>query len=159
MDSILQKSAKRVQQVLDEFGVKLEVVEMSASTRTSQEAANAVGCQVSQIAKSLIFKTKNTERSVLVIASGANRVNEKKIGGLVGERLEKADAKFVLDNAGFAIGGIPPIRRENYAAVYMDEELLRYEEVWAAAGTPHALFKVSPNVLSVISGASIISIK
>jgi prolyl-tRNA editing enzyme YbaK/EbsC (Cys-tRNA(Pro) deacylase) len=159
MNSILQKSAERVQKVLDKFGAKLEVVEMSASTRTSQEAANAVGCQVSQIAKSLIFKTENTERPVLVIASGTNRVNEKKMSDLVGERLEKADAKFVLENAGFAIGGIPPIRRENYAAVYMDEELLKYEDIWAAAGTPHAVFKVSPNVLSDISGASIISIK
>lgn len=159
MSSILRKSAQRVQEVLDEFGVKLEVIEMSESTRTSQEAADAVGCQVSQIAKSLIFKTKNTGMPVLIVASGVNRVNEKKMANFLGEKLERADAEFVLANAGFAIGGIPPIRRDNYAAVYMDEDLLKYEEVWAAAGTPHAVFKVSPTVLRDIAGAIIISIK
>jgi len=159
VSSILSKSAQRVQRLLDEFGVKLQVTEMAESTRTSQEAADAIGCQVDQIAKSLIFKTKKTGKPVLIVASGGNRVNEKNMANFLGEKLERADAEFVLANTGFAIGGIPPIRRKDYAAVYMDEDLLKYEEVWAAAGTPHAVFKLSPIVLRDIAGAIIISIK
>lgn len=159
MSNGLRKSAQKVQELLDEFGVKLEVVEMSESTRTSQEAADAIGCEVGQIAKSLIFKTKTTGRPVLIVASGVNRVNEKKMANFIGEKLERANAEFVLATAGFAIGGIPPIKRDNYAAVYMDEDLLKYEEVWAAAGTPHAVFKVSPAVLRDIAAATVLAVK
>ncbi|SMC48813.1 YbaK/EbsC family protein [Sporomusa malonica] len=155
----LSKSAQKVQDLLDEFGVKLHVREMSESTRTSQEAADAIGCEVGQIAKSLVFKTKAASKPVLIVASGINQVNEKIVAKHLGEKLEKADAKFVLENTGFAIGGISPIRRDNYFAVYMDEDLMKYEEVWAAAGTPHAVFKLTPDVLRDISGAIIIPVK
>lgn len=159
MSDALRKSAQRVQEILNGFGMDLQVVEMSDSTRTSQEAASAIGCKVEQIAKSLIFKTKQTGKPVLIIASGTNRVNEKKMAGILGEKLERADAEFVLENTGFAIGGIPPIRRDSYADVFMDEDLLQYEEIWAAAGTPHAVFKVGSTELCNIANATVISVK
>ena len=113
MSSNLKKSAEKVQNVLNEFGIQLNVIELSDSTRTAQEAANTIGCTVSQIAKSLIFKGKTSQKPILIIASGTNRVNEKTVKEHIGEKLSKADADFVLENTGFAIGGIPPIGHKN----------------------------------------------
>ena len=105
----LKDSARRVQAALDAQGLALKVREFPASTRTSEEAAAAVGCAVAEIAKSLIFRARETGRPVLIIASGANRVDEKKIALLLGEKIERADPEFVRAKTGYAIGGIPPV--------------------------------------------------
>lgn len=159
MSSVLSKSAEKVQNVLNEFGFELNVLELPDSTRTAQEAANTIGCKVSQIAKSLIFKGKTSQKPILIVASGTNRVNEKVIKTHLGEKLKKADADFVLEHTGFAIGGIPPIGHKNLITTLIDEDLLQYEEIWAAAGTPHAVFKLTPKVLVEITKGPIISIK
>ncbi|KPU45738.1 Cys-tRNA(Pro)/Cys-tRNA(Cys) deacylase YbaK [Oxobacter pfennigii] len=159
MLSKLSKSAEKVQAVLNEFGYELNVVELPDSTRTAQEAADAIGCTVSQIAKSLIFKGKVSQKPILIIASGTNRINEKAIKEITGEKLEKADADFVLEHTGFAIGGIPPLGHKNTIATFIDEDLLQYEEIWAAAGTPHAVFRLTPKILSEITKGNIINVK
>ncbi len=159
MSSNLKKSAERVQTVLNEFGFELNVMELSDSTRTAQEAASTIGCTVSQIAKSLIFKGKTSQNPILVIASGTNRVNEKAVKDHIGEKLQKADADFVLEHTGFAIGGIPPIGHKNAITTLIDEDLMQYEEIWAAAGTPNAVFKLTPKILIEITKGDIISIK
>ncbi|NLP43570.1 MAG: YbaK/EbsC family protein [Peptococcaceae bacterium] len=159
MSSNLKKSAEKVQIELNKFGFELNVIELPDSTRTAQEAANAIGCTVSQIAKSLIFKGKTSQNPILIIASGTNRVNEKAIKEHIGEKLEKADADFVLEHTGFAIGGIPPVGHKNPISTFIDEDLLQYDEIWAAAGTPNAVFKLTPQILVEITKGSIISVK
>src|SRR5215475_13164176 len=123
MNKPLSDSAKKVQDALQQFGLTLQVVELSDSTRSAVEAAQAIGCTVEQIAKSLIFKSKQTQRPVLVIASGPNRVNEKRIGELLGEPIEKADADFVRQKTGFAIGGVPPVGHAEKPEIFIDEDL------------------------------------
>jgi prolyl-tRNA editing enzyme YbaK/EbsC (Cys-tRNA(Pro) deacylase) len=153
----LSPSAQRVQDALRERGLQLKVVELPSSTRTSAEAAAAVGCDVAQIAKSLIFRTCHTDRPVLVIASGANRVNEKRIAELMGEDICKADADYVRQHTGFAIGGVPPVGHLEQIPTFINEDLFRFDEIWAAAGTPHALFRLSPgDLLRATSGKVIV---
>jgi len=159
MSTSLKKSAERVQAVLSELGLELNVVEFSDSTRTAQEAANAIGCTVGQIAKSLIFKGKSSQKPILIIASGANRVNEKLVKEYAGEKLEKADAEFVLENTGFAIGGVPPVGHIKPITTFIDEDLTRYSEIWAAAGTPHAVFKLTPQILLKITQGKVIKVQ
>lgn len=144
MSHSLSPSALKVQQALASMGFTLQVVELPDSTRTAMEAAQAVGCQVGQIVKSLVFKAKRSERPILVVASGANRVNEKIIEALIGEPLGKADADFVRQHTGFAIGGVPPVGHTEPVETFVDEDLLQYSEIWAAAGTPNAVFRLAP---------------
>lgn len=153
------KSAQSVQDVLAKKGLSCKVVELSASTRTAQDAAAAIGCDVKQIVKSLIFKTKETHRPVLILASGPNRVNERVMETFVGEKILKADADFTREITGFAIGGIPPIgHRELIELIFIDEELLNFEEIWAAAGTPNAVFNLKGKDLLEMTNGKIISI-
>lgn len=159
MNENLRKSAQKVQNVLNQFGLELEVIEFAESTRTSSEAAAAVGCELGQIAKSLIFKGKNTQKPVLVIASGANRVDEKKVRQCLGEKIEKADAAFVLEHTGYAIGGIPPVGHSQPIIPIIDEDLLTFEEIWAAAGTPHAVFRLLPDQLLQITGGVVTNLR
>jgi prolyl-tRNA editing enzyme YbaK/EbsC (Cys-tRNA(Pro) deacylase) len=146
----LSPSAAKVQTALDAYGLSLQVVELPDSTRTAADAAAAVGCAVAQIAKSLIFRTTRTGRPVLVIASGANRVDEDRIGTLIGEPIGKADAGFVRSETGFVIGGVPPVGHDQAIDTFVDEDLLLYDEIWAAAGTPNAVFKLGKNDLEKI---------
>jgi prolyl-tRNA editing enzyme YbaK/EbsC (Cys-tRNA(Pro) deacylase) len=159
VETTLSSSAQKVQDALHALGLTLQVVELPESTRTAVEAAQAVGCQVGQIVKSLIFKGKRSERPILVIASGANRVDEKKIEALIGEPLGKADAEFVSQKTGFVIGGVPPVGHVQPLATYVDADLLQYERVWAAAGTPHAVFQLDPADLARKTGGEIIEVK
>lgn len=154
----LSASARRVQQALDSRGVRLKVVELPDSTRTAQEAAQAIGCQVGQIIKSVVFKAKRSENPILVIASGTNRVDEKRIETLIGEPLGKADADFVRSRTGFVIGGVPPVGHTEPIRTYIDEDLFQYAELWAAAGTPHAVFRLSPDELLQISDGIVVTI-
>lgn len=159
MAEILRKSAGRVQEELDKFGLALTVTEMKESTRTAQEAADAVGCKVGQIAKSLIFRGGRSDEPLLVIASGANRVNEKRVGEYAGEAVVKPDAEYVLAKTGYAIGGIPPVGHAQAIKCFIDEDILGYEEIWAAAGTPNALFRLTPAELLTITGGQVVRVK
>lgn len=158
MTTPLSPSAQKVQQALQALGVTLQVVELPDSTRTAIEAAQAVGCQVGQIVKSLVFKTKRSQRALLVIASGSNRVDEKLIEARIGEPLGKADAEFVRQQTGFAIGGVPPLGHASPLLTFIDQDLFQYERVWAAAGTPHAVFELNPADLARMTGGEIIPI-
>jgi prolyl-tRNA editing enzyme YbaK/EbsC (Cys-tRNA(Pro) deacylase) len=155
----LSKSAKKIQSVLDQYGLELTVIELTESTRTSKDAAAAIGCEVAQIAKSLIFKGKRTQKPVFVIASGINRVNENLIQEYLGEEIEKAEATFVLEHTGFVIGGVPPIGHLNYIKPFIDEDLLKYPEIWSAAGTPNAVFKLTPDDLLKITNGQVVPVK
>ena len=153
--SSLKPSAQRVQEALAAHGLGLEVREFPASTRTAEDAAAAIGCTVAQIAKSLIFRGKSSDRPVLVIASGANRVDEEKISALIGEKIGKADADFVRTRTGFAIGGVPPVGHLEAPITVIDRDLLALEEIWAAAGTPNAVFRLKPEQLAVLTGGQV----
>jgi Cys-tRNA(Pro) deacylase len=133
-------SALKVQAAL---GPDFQVVEFEVSTRTSEDAAAAIGCTVAEIAKSLVFKSVSGG-PVLVIASGVNRVDEKKVRALLGEKIGRADADFVREATGFAIGGVPPIGHATPPVVLIDADLERFSTVWAAAGTRNAVFKITP---------------
>jgi len=159
MSEELSPSARRVQEVLDRLGGGGRVTEMSTTTRSAQDAARAVGCTVGQIAKSLVFKGASSRRGVLVVASGANRVNEKALSELLGEPVLKADAYFVRQATGFAIGGVPPVGHPQPLTVFIDEDLLQYADIWAAAGTPQAVFKLTPQELQRITGGRVICVK
>lgn len=151
--STLSSSAQKVQDVLSAFDLALHVKEFPHTTRTSAEAAAAIGCQVAQIAKSLVFKGKQSGRAILVIASGANRVNEKAVAALVGEPIERPDADFVRSKTGFAIGGVPPLGHAEPLETLIDEDLFQFSEIWAAAGTPNAVFSLTPaNLLRITQG-------
>lgn len=158
MNDNLSSSALKVQRALEERGVNCQVVELPGSTRTAKEAAQAIGCEVAQIVKSIVFCTRETRRPVLVVASGINRVNEKLIAERVGEAIEKADADFVRERTGFVIGGVPPVGHAEPILTYIDRDLLQYGEIWAAAGTPHAVFRLTPQDLTRISAGEVVSI-
>ncbi len=155
----LSPGAKRVQETLRELGFDNEIFEFQTTTRTSAEAAQAVGCEVGQIAKSIVFRAMRTGRPVLVIASGPNRINEKRIEEKISEPVGKADAEFVRQKTGFVIGGVPPVGHTEKMEIFIDEDLLKYEEIWAAAGTPRAVFKLTPSELIRMTGGQIISVK
>ena len=154
----LSSGARRVQEALEGLGMPLQVVELPASTRTAQEAAQAIGCTVGQIAKSLVFETRESSRPILVIASGTNRVNEKSLASSVGGRIRKPDADFVRQQTGFAIGGVPPLGHLEPLQTFVDRDLLAYDEIWAAAGTPHAVFRLNGDDLVAATKGEVISV-
>ena len=159
MSKKLKSSAQKVQEALREHGLACEVVQMQDTTRSAQDAARAVGCEVGQIVKSLVFKGKQSQQPVLVVTSGANRVNEKAIAKELAEPIKMADPEFVRQVTGFAIGGVPPVGHRRALRIFIDEDLLQYEEIWAAAGTPHAVFKLTPEELKRITSGEVISVK
>jgi prolyl-tRNA editing enzyme YbaK/EbsC (Cys-tRNA(Pro) deacylase) len=154
----MQVSARKVQETLSGLGFPCEVVELPGSTRTSREAAEAVGCGVEQIAKSIVFRGKRSGKPILVVASGANRIDEKKLRDLVAEPVMKADADFVRTETGFVIGGVPPVGHLKPIEIFIDEDLLKYGEIWAAAGTPHAVFRLTPGDLTRMTGGKVVNI-
>lgn len=134
------------------------MVELDRTARSAKEAAEALGCRVEQIVKSLVFRGLRSGRPVLVLASGPNRVDEKKVSALLSEPIEKADARFVKEKTGFSIGGVPPVGHAERPVAFVDEELLREEEVWAAAGHTHAVFGMRPPDLLEMTGGRVISV-
>lgn len=154
----LSKSAQSVQNVLDQKGIQTTVIELPSSTRTAQEAAQTIGCQIGQIVKSLIFKTKESNTPILILASGPNRVNEAMIEAVVDEKIVKADADFTREVTGFAIGGIPPIGHKQTIKTFIDKDLMNFEEGWAAAGTPNAVFNLKTIDLQNLTNGDIIQI-
>ena len=157
--SALSSSAQKVQDALVLLGSNAVVVQHDNPGRTAAEAAVLLRCDIAQIAKSIIFKSARTGRSVLVITSGANRVDEKKVTAILGDKLAKADAAFVREQTGFAIGGVPPIAHANRGAILLDEDLLKFDQVFPAGGTPHAMFVIDPNELLRISGAQVADVR
>jgi prolyl-tRNA editing enzyme YbaK/EbsC (Cys-tRNA(Pro) deacylase) len=152
----LGRSAQRVADELQRHGAGFEVVELPASTRTAVEAAAAVGCDVAQIAKSLVFRTAETSRPVLVVASGANRVDVAVLSARLGEQVVRADPDWVRETTGFAIGGIPPLAHRTEPVTFIDEDLMHLDEIWAAAGTPNSVFKLSPANLEALTGGTVL---
>jgi prolyl-tRNA editing enzyme YbaK/EbsC (Cys-tRNA(Pro) deacylase) len=155
----INRSAAKVQQALREHGLSTMVQEMPASTRTAKEAAQAIGCSVGQIAKSLVFRGVTSGRPLLVIASGTNTVNVAVLAGVVGEPIERATPEFVRETTGYAIGGIPPLGHDQAMPVWIDRDLLLYEQIWAAAGTPFAVFEITPVDLQRVTGAAVVDVK
>lgn len=159
MSKQLTGSAKKVQNFLVDNGFSCAVKELPDSTRTAQEAAKAIGCEVAQIAKSLIFIDKISGNPILVIASGVNQVDIKRIENTTGLHLIKADGKFVKERVGFAIGGVPPVGHNEKIVTYLDPSLMDYEWIWAAAGTPFAVFRLSSNEIQKMTDGKFIELK
>jgi prolyl-tRNA editing enzyme YbaK/EbsC (Cys-tRNA(Pro) deacylase) len=159
MTSGLSDSARRVQKFLEEMGGSYQVKELSGSTRTAQEAAESVGCDVAQIAKSLVFKERESGEPILVIASGANRVDLKKIRAVTSLTLKRADGNYVKKKTGFAIGGVPPVAHKEHLKTLLDEDLKQHPSIWAAAGTPFALFQLVPGDLESLTGGQWLNLR
>jgi prolyl-tRNA editing enzyme YbaK/EbsC (Cys-tRNA(Pro) deacylase) len=148
-------SALRVQAVL---GTDFAVLEFDTSTRTAADAAAAIGCTVGQIAKSLIFRALDSGRPVLAIASGSVRVDEARLSELLGEGIGRADAAFVREHTGYAIGGVPPVGHSGEPVIFIDQTLLTFETIWAAGGTPNAVFRLTPDDLVRLTGGTVAAI-
>ena len=155
----IRSSAERVRHTLAVLGHTPDIREFSETTRTSAEAAAAIGCTVAQIAKSLVFRAVGSNRAVLVIASGVNRVDEHLVAAALGDRIAKADAAFVRDKTGFSIGGVAPVGHTEKPLTLIDEELLQHAEIWAAAGTPNSVFRLTPQALIAMTGGRVVAIK
>jgi prolyl-tRNA editing enzyme YbaK/EbsC (Cys-tRNA(Pro) deacylase) len=158
MSAPLEPSARAFQEALRARGFPNEVLQLSQSARTSADAAAALGCEVAEIAKSLVFRARRSGRPVLVVASGTNRVDEKKLAALLGEPVGRADPEFVRAETGFAIGGIPPLGHARPLTTFVDEQLLRLGRIWAAAGHPHAVFQLTPAELVAMTGGRVVDV-
>jgi Cys-tRNA(Pro) deacylase len=157
--STLSPSAQKIQNLLNSLGYDYTVIEHAESTRTAQEAADRAGCELGQIVKSLIFRGKTSGKPILVLTSGANRVDEKRISGYAGESISRADADFVRTVTGFAIGGVPPIGHNEKMETYLDEDFQSYPTIWAAAGTPNAIFELKTEDLQRMTDGKIAQVK
>jgi prolyl-tRNA editing enzyme YbaK/EbsC (Cys-tRNA(Pro) deacylase) len=155
----LSPSAQKIQDQLRSLGYEYTVIEHAESTRTAQEAADRAGCELGQIVKSLIFKGKESGKPILVLTSGANRVDEKRISEYAGEPIGRADADFVRAVTGFAIGGVPPVGHLQPMETYLDEDFLQYPTVWAAAGTPNAIFELQTGDLQKMTNGNVVRVK
>ena len=155
----LSPSAQKVKDALRDLGFDLTVIEHAESTRTAQEAAERVGVTLGQIVKSLIFKGKTSGKPILVLTSGANRVDEKRIRSYAAEKIGRADADFVRAVTGYAIGGVPPIGHIQQMETYLDEDLMQYDVIWAAAGTPKAVFELTPDDLQKMTQGKVVGVK
>jgi prolyl-tRNA editing enzyme YbaK/EbsC (Cys-tRNA(Pro) deacylase) len=154
MGEALPASAQKVQDALAAAGLASRVVELAIAARTSQQAADALGIVVGQIAKSLVFRAVDSGRAVLVIAAGDRRVDEAKISRELGEAIERARPEFVREHSGFAIGGVAPLGHARGMVTFVDSSLRRFGEVWAAGGTPHTVFPIAPADLLRIAGGT-----
>lgn len=152
----LPRSARRVQEALRGLGVDADVVELADSTRTAPEAAAAVGCELGAIVKSLVFRGAESGAPVLVLVSGDRRADEGVLAQALGEPVERADAAWVRAVTGYAIGGVPPVGHPAPLRTLVDEGLMRFETVWAAAGTPRTVFPIAPAELARLTGATTI---
>lgn len=155
MSEQLSKSTRRFKQLLAGRGHVLEVVELPDSARTAKDAARAIGCTVPQIAKSLIFKGGESDEAILAVVSGSNQVDTDKLAALAGEPIGKANADFVRARTGYAIGGVPPTGHVQPLRTFIDADLLAFEDIWAAAGTPRAVCCLPTSKLAELTGGTI----
>lgn len=158
MSTLENATVRRVQAALESLGLGHEVVALERSCRTAADAARAVGCEVGQIAKSLVFRLEHSNQALLVITSGANRADEAKLAALVGEPVGKADADFVREQTGFAIGGVAPLGHARPLTTLIDQDLLAWPAIWAAAGHPNTVFRLNPNDLLVMTGGRVVAV-
>lgn len=148
----LPASVERVRAALEQLGATIDIRDFDKSTRTADEAAIAIGCSVGAIAKSLIFRSEPSGKAVLAVVSGSNRADERKLGALLAPKtgddvIGRPDADFVRRETGFAIGGVPPLGHARRLTTVIDEDLAKYETIWAAAGAPNAVFALTPKQL------------
>jgi len=155
----LSLTAQKIQDALRALGYDYTVIEHAESTRTAQEAADRAGCELGQIVKSLIFRGKTSGKPILVLTSGANRVDEKRIAAYADEPIARADADFVRAATGFAIGGVPPIGHTQKMETYLDEDFLQHQTIWAAAGMPNAIFELRTEDLQRMTGGKVARVK
>lgn len=155
----LKGSVKRVHDALQAGGWPAEIRRVDARAKTSEGAAAEVGCTVGQIAKSLVFRGETSGKAVLVVASGVNRVDAGRVEALIGEPVGRADAAFVREATGFAIGGVAPLGHTAEVVCAIDEDLLAFDEIWAAAGAPDAVFRLDPAQLPAMTGGAIGRVK
>ncbi|MDB6182685.1 YbaK/EbsC family protein [Paracoccus fistulariae] len=151
----MSKSLKRVKAALEAAQEPVEVLEMSETTRTAEDAARAAGCEVDQIAKSIIFRGEESGHVLLFLTAGGNRVDAAKASAVAGQPLGKADATLIREETGFAIGGVAPVGHLRPITAYFDPRLLDFAQVWAAAGTPRHIFAISPQRLLALTGATV----
>jgi len=150
----MSKSLIRVKAALEDAKLDVEIMETGADTRTAAQAAAVAGCHVDQIAKSIIFRGETSGAAILFLTAGGNRVSEAKASALAGEALGKADAALIRAQTGFAIGGVSPVGHLSEIRAFMDPRLFEFDAVWAAAGTPHHIFRIAPDVLEQLTGAT-----
>jgi prolyl-tRNA editing enzyme YbaK/EbsC (Cys-tRNA(Pro) deacylase) len=153
----VKSAARKVQEAIAERGLRRQVIELVVHARTSQQAADALGVTVGQIVKSLVFTVDG--RPLLVTASGANRVDERRLGELAGGRIRRADPETVKQATGYTIGGVPPVGLASELAVYVDRDLLDYPLVYAAAGLPECVFPIAPEELVRVTNGRVVDIK
>ncbi|MFO7972877.1 MAG: YbaK/EbsC family protein [Desulfobacterales bacterium] len=158
MPNRLNTCVRKVEKALEAHGLECQVLKMKETTRSAQDAANSLGCRVEQIVKSLVFMTKKTKKPILVLASGANRVNPKKLRNFLSEPIKMADPDFVRSKTGFVVGGVPPLGHSSSLNTFIDEDLLKYPEIWAAAGSSNTMVKLSPDDLQKITRGRVISV-
>ncbi|SHJ72360.1 YbaK/EbsC family protein [Alicyclobacillus tolerans] len=156
--SQFKDSAQRLQDRLLELGYTNKVVELPDSSRTAQEAADTIGCEVAQIAKPIIFRLQRVNNPLLVVASGINRINEKFLSNYLNDNLLKADADFVRERTGFVIGGVPPLGHKEIITIIIDEDLFQFQTIWAAAGHPKAVFALTPDQLVEMTRGRVMAI-
>ena len=155
----LSPTAQKIQDLLNSLGYTYSVIEHAESTRTAQEAADRAGCKLGQIVKSLIFRGQTSGKPILVLTSGANRVDEERIAQYAGEPIGRAEADFVRTTTGFAIGGVPPIGHAEKMDTYLDEDFRQYRTIWAAAGTPNAIFELNSTDLEKMTGGKVVRVR
>lgn len=149
-------STDRVREAAARAGLVIDIVEMPASTRTAEEAAAACGCQVAEIVKSLVFLGETSDDVILLLVSGVNRVDEAAVAARIGESLVRPNGRTVRERAGFAIGGVAPLGHIAETRVYIDEDLIRFAGIWAAAGSPNSVFATTPSDLVKATGAAVL---
>ena len=156
----MHPTAQKVATAAQELGLNIEIKEFEATTRTAEDAANAIGCTVAQIVKSLLFVVNG--QPVMALVSGPNRLDEKKLaalGGVGKKKIKRADADIVREATGFAIGGVPPFGHQQKLTIYIDQDFWQFEIIWAAAGTPNAVFAITPAELARVTGGTVIDLK
>jgi len=156
----MHPSAEKVANAARALQLNIDIVEFEQTTRTAAEAAAAIGCEVAQIVKSLCFRVRDT--AVVALVSGDNQLDEKKLAGLCGvgrKKVKRADADFVKAQTGFSIGGVPPFGHTSPLSIFIDEDLLAFDVIWAAAGTPFAVFAISPTALQTASKGTVADLK
>lgn len=155
----MNERVQSVQQILHDNGHIHEIVMLPDDAHTAQAAADAIGCNVAQIAKSIIFRLEPSAEALLVVASGINRIDETKVEIVVGEKLAKANADFVRKQTGFVIGGVAPIGHSKPIQILIDEDLLLYEAIWAAAGHPKTVFQMTPGEMVKMTNGRVAAVK
>jgi prolyl-tRNA editing enzyme YbaK/EbsC (Cys-tRNA(Pro) deacylase) len=155
MKKALSRKAKSIQDFLKAAGVDARVMELPSSTHTAAQAAAAIRCSIGQIVKSLVFRTVPGMEPILVVASGANRVNEERIRVVIGRAVEMADPAFARRATGFAVGGVPPFGHPAPITTILDSDLMEWDFLWASAGTPHAMVRLRPDELKRLTGGGV----